>query len=146
MPRMDALLAYPPAPSALSIGTIVIVLGFTTPSSFLRPLGLVRMAGCVQLAMRANQTKDENNNAIHMSIFVGSTTSMLMQYLDSVLLSHSFRDSPQPTVPFGFLIIPSHTTTTYQRHPPPPTPYVAVASAATEVERKVERNRMHIQR
>ncbi len=56
-------------------------------------------------------------------------------------LFHSFRDSPQPTVPFGLLIIPSHTTTTYQRHPPPPTPYVAVASAATEV----ERNRMHMQ-
>ncbi len=35
---------------------------------------------------------------------------------------HSFRDSPQPTVPFGLLIIPSHTTTTYQRHPPPPPP------------------------
>jgi len=60
-------------------------------------------------------------------------------------ISHSSRDSPQPTVPFGLLIIPSHTTTTYQRHPPPPTPYVAVALAATEVELKVERNRMHMQ-
>lgn len=101
MPRMDALLAYPPAPSALSIGTIVIVLGLTTPSSFLRPLGLVRMAGCVQLAMRANQTKDENNNAIHMSIFVGSTTSMLMQYLDSVLLSRWSYEARGPTSALG---------------------------------------------
>jgi len=101
MPRMDALLADPPNPSALSIGTIVIVLGFTTPSSFLRPLGLVLMAGCVQLAMRANQTTDENNNAIHMSIFVGSTTSMLMQYLDSVLLSRWLYVTRGPTSALG---------------------------------------------
>ncbi len=46
--------------------------------------------------------------------------------------------------PIWIINHPSHTTTTYQRHPPPPTLYVAVASAAIEVERKVERNRIHI--
>ena len=98
---MDALLAYPPIPSALSIGIIVLVLGFTLPSSPLRPLGLIPMIGCVHLAMHAIQTIDENINPLYMSIFVGSTTSMLTQYLDSVLLSRWSYDAQGPTSALG---------------------------------------------
>ena len=98
---MEAILAYPPTPSALSIGTIVLALGFTTPGSPLRPLGLIPMIGCVQLAMHAIHMEDRNVNALHMSIFVGSTTGMLMQYLDSVLLSRWSYEAQGPTSALG---------------------------------------------
>ena len=98
---MDAFLAYPPFPSAVSIGIIVLVLGFTLPSSPLRPLGLIPMIGCTQLAMLAIQEIDENINPLYMSIFVGSTTSMLMQYLDSVLLSRWSYEAQGPTSALG---------------------------------------------
>ena len=101
VPQMDALLAYPPIPSALSLGTIVLVLGFTLPSSPLRPLGLIPMISCVHLAMHAIQTMDETVNPFYMSIFVGSTTSMLTQYLDSVLLSGWSYEAQGPTSALG---------------------------------------------
>lgn len=59
------------------------------------------MIGCVQLAMHAIQTKDGNINPLYMSIFVGSTTSMLMQYLDSVLLSQWSYEAQGPTSALG---------------------------------------------
>lgn len=101
MPQMDAFLTYPPIPSALSIGTIVLVLGFTLPSSPLRPLGLIPMIGCVQLATHAVQAIDGNINALYMSIFFGSTTSMLTQYIDSVLLSRWSYEAQGPTSALG---------------------------------------------
>jgi len=33
---------------------------------------------------------------------------VLFKYFKVDVVYHSFRDSPQPTVPFGLLIIPSH--------------------------------------
>ena len=98
---MEAILAYPPTPSALSIGTIVLALGFTPPVSLLRPLGLIPMIGYVQLSMHAIHVKDRNINAFYMSIFLGSTTSMLMQYLDSVLLSRWSYEAQGPTSALG---------------------------------------------
>ncbi len=97
----------------------------------------LQKAVCPALRARMEQ---EKNAILEMKVWREALNLDWREYITT----HSFRDSPQPTVPFGLLIIPSHTTTTYQRHPhpPPPTPYVAVASAATEVERKVERSRM----
>ena len=98
---MEAIFAYPPTASALSIGTIVLVLGFTPPGSPLRPLGLIPVIGCVQLSIHAIHIEDRNIDALHMSIFVGSTTSMLMQYLDSVLLSRWSYEAQGPTSALG---------------------------------------------
>ena len=116
---MDAFFAYPPLPSAISIGIIVLVLGFTLPSSPLRPLGLIPMIGCVQLAAHAIQTLNENINPLYMSIFVGSTTSMLMQYLDSVLLSRWSYEAQGPTSALGGqkpLRTPSSASQPYGNH------------------------------
>ena len=98
---MEAILAYPPTASALSIGTIVLALGLTPPGSPFRPLGLIPMIGCVQLSMYAIHIEDRNINALHLSIFVGSTTNMLMQYLDSVLLSRWSYEAQGPTSALG---------------------------------------------
>ena len=98
---MDAILSYPPTASALSIGTIVLALGFTSPGSPLRTLGLIPMIGWVQLSIHAIRIGDEDINVLHMSIFVGSTTNMLMQYLDSVLLSRWSYEAQGPTSALG---------------------------------------------
>lgn len=101
MPQMVAFLTYSAIPSALSLGTIVLVLGFTTPSSPLRPLGLIPMIGCVQIATHAIKTRDENINPLSMSLTIGSTTGMLIQYIDSVLLSRWSYEAQGPTSALG---------------------------------------------
>ena len=98
---MEAILAYPLTPSVLSISTIVLALGFTPPGSPLRPLGLIPMIGCVQLSMHAIQVEGRNINTLRMSIILGSTTGMLMQYLDSVLLSRWSYEAQGPTSGLG---------------------------------------------
>lgn len=51
--------------------------------------------------MHAIHIEDRNINVLHMSIFVGSTMSMLMQYLDSVLLSRWSYEAQGPTSALG---------------------------------------------
>lgn len=59
------------------------------------------MISCVSLSMHALRTKDENINPLQMSIFYGSTVQMLMQYLDSVLLSRWSYEAQGPTSGLG---------------------------------------------
>ena len=59
------------------------------------------MIGYVQLATTVFGRNGGNINPIYMSVFYGSTTSMLMQYLDAVLLSRWSYEAQGPTSGLG---------------------------------------------
>ena len=101
MPLLDTILFHPATPFALSFSLCVLVLGFTSQKSPLRPLGLIPILGCMQLAMRTVRTKDETTHQLYMSMLMGSTASMAMQYLDSVLLSRWTYEAQGPTSALG---------------------------------------------
>ena len=95
------LLSYPVIPFALSLSLYVLVLGFTSENSCLRALGLIPMLGCMQLALRIVRIKDDTTNPLYMSMLIGSTATMVMQYLDSVLLSRWSYEARGPTSALG---------------------------------------------
>lgn len=100
-PWPNSLLSYPVIPFALSLSLCVLVLGFTSQNSPLRALGLVPMLGCMQLALRIVRMKDHTTHQLYMSMLMGSTASMVMQYLDSVLLSRWSYEAQGPTSALG---------------------------------------------
>ena len=100
-PWLSSLLSYPVIPFALSLSLCVLVLGFTSQTSPFRALGLIPMLGCVQLALRIVRTKDDATHQLYMSMLMGSTVSMVMQYLDSVLLSRWSYEAQGPTSALG---------------------------------------------
>ena len=71
------------------------------PELTLRALGLVPMLGCMQLALRIVRIKDDTTHQLYMSMLMGSTASMVMQYLDSVLLSRWSYEAQGPTSALG---------------------------------------------
>ena len=98
---LSSLLSSPVIPFALSLSICVLVLGFTSQNSPLRTLGLIPMLGCMQLALRIIRIKDDTTNQLYMSMLMGSTASMVMQYLDSVLLSRWTYEAQGPTSALG---------------------------------------------
>ena len=100
-PLLSSLLSHPIIPFALSLSICVLVLGFMCENSPLRALGLIPMLGCVQLALRIVRTKDDTSYSLYMSMVMGSTVSLVMQYLDSVLLSRWSYEAQGPTSALG---------------------------------------------
>ena len=98
---LSLLLSYPVIPFALSLSLCVLVLGFTSQNSPLRALGLIPMLGCMLLALRLAQMKDDTTNQLYMSMLMGSTATMVMQYLESVLLSRWSYEAQGPTSALG---------------------------------------------
>ena len=98
---LSSFLSYPVIPFALSLSICVLVLGFTSENSALRALGLIPMLGCMQLALRIVQIKNNTTNQLYMSMLMGSTVSMVIQYLDSVLLSRWSYEAQGPTSALG---------------------------------------------
>ena len=59
------------------------------------------MLACMLLALRTVQVKDESTPPLYMSMLMGSTATMVMQYLDSVLLSRWTYEAQGPTSALG---------------------------------------------
>ena len=55
----------------------------------------------MQLALRIVRTKDDNTHQLYMSMLMVSTAGMVMQYLDSVLLSRWSYEAQGPTSALG---------------------------------------------
>lgn len=98
---LETVLSHPLTPFALSLSTCVLVLAFASQNSPFRALGLLPMLGSVQLALRTIGTKTEITHSLHMSIFMSSNISMILQYLDSVLLSRWTYEAQGPTSALG---------------------------------------------
>ena len=98
---MDTILSHPTTPFISSLGLFVLTLGFTSHNSPLRYLGFIPMLACMQLALHTVQVKDESTQPLYMSMLMGSTATMVMQYLDSVLLSRWTYEAQGPTSALG---------------------------------------------
>ena len=97
---MDAATSSPVIPSTLAVTTIILMLGFTAPRSPFRYLGFILMTWYVRLALVA-QRKSADVTSLQVTICVGPATGMLMQYLDSVLLSQWSYEAKGPTSDLG---------------------------------------------
>ena len=99
---MMIMLAYPTMPYALSIGTFILILGFTSQHSLLRPLGFIPMLGCLQSALRIVQQQHHKDiNTMCMSLLMAGTVCMVLQYLDAALLSRWTYETQGPTSAAG---------------------------------------------
>ena len=98
---MDNILYHPTTPFIFSFGLGVLTLGFTSHNSPLRYLGFIPMLACIQLALRTVHARNESTHPLYMSMLLGSTVSMVMQYLDSVLLSRWSYEAQGPTSGLG---------------------------------------------
>ncbi|KAL6719423.1 hypothetical protein ACLMJK_003663 [Lecanora helva] len=98
---MESLYAPPPVFLILSISTFTLALAFTSSRSPLRFLGLIPMLSYVPLVIGSLQMQDDSLKPIYMSVFFGGTASMLMQYLDSALLSRWSYEAQGPTSAAG---------------------------------------------
>lgn len=98
---LDTVRSHPATPFALSLSICVLVLGFTSQKSPLRILGVLPMLGCMQLAVRTIGTQHAATHQLYMSMLMGSTASMELQYLDSALLSRWTYEAQGPTSALG---------------------------------------------
>ena len=98
---IDTIFSHPTTPFISSLGLFVLTLGFTSQHSLLRYLGFIPMLACMQLALHTARVKDESTQPLYMSILMNSTTTMVMQYLDSVLLSCWTYEAQGPTSALG---------------------------------------------
>lgn len=94
-------ISHPTAPFAASLSLCVLTIGFTSQNSPLRSFGLIPELGCVFLAWRAVRTTQDDTHQFSTSFLMGSTSSMVLQYLDSVLLSRWTYEARGPTSGLG---------------------------------------------
>ncbi|CAF9935285.1 MAG: hypothetical protein HETSPECPRED_009728 [Heterodermia speciosa] len=100
-PQTVGILTSLPTPLALSLSVYILTLGFTSRNSLLRPLGLIPMISCALLAMHTVRAADKSINPLYTSIFSGGCTGMVLQYLDSVMLSRWTYEAQGPTSALG---------------------------------------------
>lgn len=86
---------------AASLSLCVLTLGFTSRTSPLRSFGMVLVLGCLFLAWRSVRTTQTNTHQFYTSFLMGSTSSMMLQYLDSALLSCWTYETRGPTSGLG---------------------------------------------
>ena len=94
-------ISHPTTPFAASLTLCVLTLGFTSQNSPLRSFGIVPVLGCLFLSWRAGRTNQNDIHQFYMSFLTGSTSSMVLQYLDSVLLSCWTYEAQGPTSGLG---------------------------------------------
>lgn len=98
---LHSLFDQPPIPCALSLLQHVLVLGFTTKSSPLRMLGIAPMLSFLYLALRASEAHRDTTHQLFLIMSMGSTASIVFQYIDSALLSRWTYSARGPTSALG---------------------------------------------
>ena len=98
---MDTILSHPTTPFISLLGLCVLTLGFTSHNSPLRYLGFIPMLACMQLALRTLHVKNQNTHPFYINLLMSSTAVIVLQYLDSVLLSRWSYEAQGPTSGLG---------------------------------------------
>ena len=98
---IDTILSHPTTPFISLLGLFVLTLGFTSHNSPLRYLGFIPVLACMQLALRTVHVKNQSTHLFYINLLMSSTVAIMLQYLDSVLLSRWSYEAQGPTSALG---------------------------------------------